>query len=87
MGLLRGVLATGQARCDELHVQGVAGIVKERIAKAAAGQSSGQRPMLLFPEVSVKCCSSRGGSLACGSTPYHSFHVWRAVSVTCAAGS
>lgn len=31
--------------------QGVAHIVKERIAKAAAGQSSGQRPMLLFPEV------------------------------------
>jgi lysophosphatidylcholine acyltransferase/lyso-PAF acetyltransferase len=30
--------------------QGVGGIVKERISRAAKGEAGGQRPMLLFPE-------------------------------------
>jgi hypothetical protein len=33
------------------RMQGVGGIVKERIIRAAKGEARGERPMLLFPEV------------------------------------
>ena len=36
-------------------MQGVGNIVKQRIQKAAAGESRGVRPMLLFPEVKLSC--------------------------------
>ena len=49
-----------------LLLQGVAGIVKDRIAKAALGLSGGQRPMLLFPEACLTLLQPQSLGLLCG---------------------